>query len=66
MSKEEQLYEAIDNNNYAQCHKLLNEHINSNILNAKYKQKYPLCVACENNHFELIQLFLKVKLIENF
>ena len=62
MSKEEKLYEAIVNNNYAECEKLLTEYAYSNILNTSYKQKYPLCVACENNSYDLVELFLKVNL----
>ena len=59
MNKEQQLYDAIENKNYAECKQILTES-KQNILNKDFKQKYPLCLACENNHYELVELFLEV------
>jgi ankyrin repeat protein len=60
MSSEQRLYEAIERKDYQKCKRLIEAE--SDILNKQCNQKYPLFVACGNNQFELVELFLKVKI----
>jgi hypothetical protein len=63
MSYEEQLHKAIEKNNYELCVELV---VNKKCeVNKPVNSKYPLCLACENNSYEIAQLLINVKYLEN-
>lgn len=60
MSREQLLHEAIENGCLVECKRLL---LNGNdIVNKEFNKKYPLCWACENNNYDIVELLIKVLL----
>lgn len=53
MSIEDQLSDAIINGKVDECKNLL-KHI------YEYKKIYPVCLACECNNYEIVELLIKV------
>ena len=61
MSKEQLLYEAIENGCFSEVKRLLQNKTDYDIVNKEYNKKYPLCWACENNNYDIVDLLIKVK-----
>lgn len=58
MSYEEQLQKAIQKNNYELCQELIEKrHCD---VNKSHDRKYPLCLAAENNSYEITKLLIQV------
>ena len=54
----EEFHEAICRGSYLRCKDiLLNTH---DLLSKEYNKKYALCLACEHNKLDLVDLFIKV------
>ena len=51
MSLEKQL----NNANYDECKTVLN-------YKYEYDKSFPLCLACENNNYDIVELLIKVKI----
>ena len=60
MSYEEQLHRAICKGNFELCSLLLLKNCD---INKECNRKYPLCFACENNYYEIAELFINVDLL---
>ncbi len=59
MTYEEQLNKAISRGNYELCYELI---VNKKCdLNKPYMRRYPLCVACESNEYEIARLLIEVR-----
>jgi hypothetical protein len=56
--KKQQLNEALASGNYNECRNLLNTKLD--IENFQMNRIYPLCLACEYNKYELVELFINV------
>lgn len=57
MSYEEQLHRAICKGNYDLCNALIMKNCD---INKECNRKYPLCLACENNYYEIAELLINV------
>ena len=57
MSYEEQLHKAITKGNYEMCIELINKKCD---INKSFDKKFPLCLACEHNYYEIVELLIKV------
>ena len=60
MSYEEQLHRAIARGNIELCKELLAKRACN--VNQQCNKNFPLCLACENNYVELVELLIQVKL----
>jgi hypothetical protein len=54
----EKLHEAVCKGNYLRCRDILEN--KRELLNKEYNKKYALCLACEQNNQDLVDLFIKV------
>ncbi len=59
MSKEDQLDNAICTGNFEECKKLLKS--KHDIEMYESKRIYPLCIACENNNYKMVDLLIQVQ-----
>ncbi len=57
MSYEEQLQKAIEKGNFELCKELILRGCN---LNAPCNNKFPLCISCEYNYYEIAELLIQV------
>ena len=57
MSYEEQLHKAIVKGNFELCNELILKNCDVNV---QFNKKFPLCLACEHNFFEIAELLIKV------
>ncbi len=57
MSYEEQMHKAITKGNYEMCRELINKKCD---INKSFDKKFPLCLACEHNYYEIAELLIKV------
>lgn len=58
MSYEEQLHKAIVKGNYELVNELILRKCN---INKQHNRKFPLCLACEHNYYEIAELLIKVR-----
>lgn len=61
MSYEEQLHKAITKGNYELCNELIIKNCN---INKSFNKKYPICLACEHNYYEIAELLIKVSFLK--
>ena len=59
MSYEEQLHKAIVKGNIELCNELILRRCD---VNEQFNKKFPLCLACEHNFYEIAELLIKVSL----
>ncbi len=59
MSYEEQLHKAIVKGNFELCNELILRRCD---VNEQFNKKFPLCLACEHNFYEIAELLIKVSL----
>lgn len=61
LDNNEKFYEAICKANYLECRDMI---LNQNdLVNKEISKKYPLILACEKNSFKIIELLIKVCII---
>ena len=54
----EKLHEAVRKGNYVRCRDIVES--KHELLNKECNKKYALCLACEQNNLDLVDLFIKV------
>ena len=55
-----ELQEAICKRNYTECVEIIINSQDDTIVNTEYNKKCPLCLACEHDSYEIVELLVKV------